>query len=419
MYCHHCGNKIADQTAQFCGNCGTRLALVKDQEIKVDEEAQHLTENTAIIETISLEKQSTEEPSRINNRKVNRAALLWPIVVPVISLLLGGGSAFAYYDHQTETNKEVLFLKEKAEKDALRGRYTQALSSLHKAEKLRPGYKVLKKDEGMINKALQLDKALEAISNSLKTQQIDKADTQIAQFKELLAQLQGPLFSPFHKQIDEKSTILAVAKIKGEINNLKTVEQLADKLTALSSLQAAESEEVKRLILAKIVDLSTKDAETKLSDNQFTDALSTIDKALEYAANDSKLLSFKERIQNEQTAFEKAEQQRIQKAIEVAAQEDLNNHTAAVSVDNLNVYTDEYGDLHISGDIINRATVPISSIKLYYTVYDTNGISLGSDFTYADPFWLEPGQNGSFEAYHYGVNQDTTVKIERITWQLN
>lgn len=253
----------------------------------------------------------------------------------------------------------------------------------------------------------------------LKTQQLEKADSQISKLKITLQTVKGPLATLLSKQLEEKSTTLVVAKIKVEINKLSTVDELAGKLNALSSLHSAETDEVKRLIVAKIVELTTKSAEQQLSQNNFTDAAATIDKGLEYATNDTKLLSFKDRIQNAKTAFEKAEQARIQKAIEVAAQEDLNNHNAAVTVGNFNVFTDEYGDLHISGELNNHATVPISSIKIYYSVYDANGNSLGSDFMYGDPYYLEPGQNGSFDDYFYGVNQDCNVKITRITWQLN
>ena len=405
MFCPNCGSQMVDDSAQFCTKCGTKLTPEPITKTSTDEAA--------------IEK-PVEEASRTTNRsKLNRSALLWPIAVPVLSLIIGGSSVFAFYHHEVQTNKNVTSLKEQAEKSALKGDYTAALSSLKKAETERPSYQVLNRDEATIKQAIDLKKALGSISNSLKYQKLDEADSEISKFKDSLKNLKGPLLTSFQKQIEEKSTILAVAKIKVDINNIKTVDKLADKLSALSSLSSAETEEVKRLILEKIVDLSTKDAESKLGSKQFTEATTTIDKGLEYATDDKKLLAFKDRIQKEQSAFEKAEQARIQKAMEVAAQEDLKNHTAAISVDNLNENIDEYGDLHITGDILNKATVPVSSIEIYYTVYDVNGNAIGSDYTFADPYYLDVGQNGSFTANHYGVNQEVTVQVTKVTWELN
>ena len=412
MYCQHCGTKIDNDSARFCPNCGTKLEIEPVQESAEEE----VIENIKYVEQHDLT--APEEHSRAQIRH-SKKALLWAIAIPIVTLVISAGSGYAYYTDQKAANKSVTSLKEKAEKAALNGKYADALSSLKKAKKVRPTYKILIEDEEKIAKAAQVENSLKEISTSLKTQELEKADSQINKLKITLQTLKGPLFIPLNKKLEEKSTTLAVANIKVEINKLNSVDDLAGKLTALSSLRSAETDEVKRLILAKVAELTTKDAEKQLGEHNFTEAMTTVDKGLEYATNDTKLQSFKDRIKKEQAAFEKAEQARIQKALEVAAQEDLNNHTSAVTVDNLNVYTDEYGDLQMSGDIINHATVPITSIMVYYSIYDANGNLLGTDFTYGDPYYLDPGQNGSFNDYHYGVNQDCTVKITRITWQLN
>lgn len=422
MYCPKCGTKTADDTAQFCSNCGANLRseqlVIPSNEETGDKSLTSDSSENILVER-NLDQIYKAEQVRSEKHKPGKSSLFWPISVPVIILIITIGVVFAYYNQQIHTNQEVVSLKGKAEKAALKGEYKDSLSLLKKAEGLRPSYKVLAEDKVRIEAAIALDKSLTAISDSLKTQQIDKAESEITSFNHSLQKLEGPLFTPFHKKIEEKATTLAVAKIKQEINNLSTVEELASKLTALTSLQAAETDAVKQIILSKIVDVTTKDAETELSDKQFSDALSTVDKGLEYAEKDAKLLSFKDRIQNEQAAFEKAEQQRIEQAMEAAAQEDLTNRTAAVNVTDLQATTDEYGDVQITGEIKNTATVPVSSITLYYTVSDLNGNEIGSDYGYVSPFYLEPGDSGNFESTYYGAYQDVNVKITRATWQLN
>lgn len=445
MYCHKCGNKIEDEAARFCPKCGTELIIKQDHEKKVEQpndepvvqtneqiieqpieepaeqtnEAQENERGTDYIEDKHDLEQTTQKEltSRV---QINggRKSLLWPIMIPVLSLILSGCLVYFYYNHQMNINEQVVQMKDQAENAALKGQYKQALSLLKEAATLRPTYKVLEDDQKQIQNASELEKAIEGITSSLKKQELEKADSKINKFKDTLKNLKGPLFSPFQKQIEAKETTLAVAKIKVEINKLKTVDQLAGKLTTLSSLQSKESDEVNQLIRSKIVTLTLKEAEKLLTEKQYSAAIASVDKGLEFANKNVKLISFKDRIKNEQAAFENAEKKRIEHAMEVAAQEDLNNNTAAVSVENLDVYVDEYGDLNITGEVKNTATVPISSITLYYTVYDLSGNTVGSDYMFVDSYYLEPGEVGSFSDTHYGVNQEVTVEIDNANWYL-
>ena len=127
----------------------------------------------------------------------------------------------------------------------------------------------------------------------------------------------------------------------------------------------------------------------------------------------------KEKVKNEQVAFEKAEQERIEQAMKAAAQEDLKNRTAAVEVTALNANVDEYGDLYINGEIKNVATKGIYSITIYYTITDAEGNYLDDGFTTVYPYYVKPGDTGTFEDIYYGVNENAKVAIDNITWYLD
>ena len=91
------------------------------------------------------------------------------------------------------------------------------------------------------------------------------------------------------------------------------MDQLASKVTALSSLKSEESDEVNQLILNKIVTLTLKDAEKLLNEKQFSDAIDSVDQGLSYASKNSKLLSFKDRITKNKQLLRKQNKNELNK----------------------------------------------------------------------------------------------------------
>jgi hypothetical protein len=64
------------------------------------------------------------------------------------------------------------------------------------------------------------------------------------------------------------------------------------------------------------------------------------------------------------------------------------------------VSTDEILDdptMDINGEIQNNSTESLDFVKVTATFYDTTNSVIGSDFTYTDPYTLEPGQSAPFE----------------------
>nr|WP_276569409.1 FxLYD domain-containing protein [Cytobacillus firmus] len=105
--------------------------------------------------------------------------------------------------------------------------------------------------------------------------------------------------------------------------------------------------------------------------------------------------------------------------MEAAAQEDIKNRTAAVEVLGLTAEVDEYGDLYVTGEVKNTATTAISSVTIYYSIYDENNGYIDEGVAIVYPYYLEPGESGAFDDMYYGVYQNATVTIDNITWYLN
>jgi hypothetical protein len=143
-----------------------------------------------------------------------------------------------------------------------------------------------------------------------------------------------------------------------------------------------------------------------------------VNKGLEYSTDNETLLAFKEKIQQEQAAFEQAETERMERAMEAAAKEDLQNRTAAVDVTFFEAEVDEFGDLYLYGEVTNVATKDISQITIYYSVYDLEGEYLYDSWTSVYPYSIRPGEQGSFDDVVFYLYEDVNVEIDNITWYL-
>lgn len=389
MYCHQCGEKIV-KDSKFCSSCGSEV-------------------KGSLKQTDSTTAKQKESDSTI-------IASIMPVLFPILSVIIVSIGLASYYFLEVDLNADTLKLKKSAEEMALKGDFKKAKEFAEEGLSIRPDYTALKNDLKVINQALKYEASILQVSDHIKKTNFDAASKELASLKEQLNERDGPIFTELKKQAEEKEIKITVGTIKKELNELKTIDQLGGKLSILSSMPENEASAVKKEILNRIVQISSQEAEGNLVNKNFSEAFSDIDRGLQFAANNEKLLALKSRIEQDQVAFEKAEQQRIEKAMEAAAQEDLRNQTASVQVLNIIAELDEYGDLYISGNVENVGTAAISSVTVDYTIYDSdhNYIDTGSTSVY--PYYLEPGEVGNFEDIYYGVYQEATVEIDNSTW---
>jgi hypothetical protein len=62
-----------------------------------------------------------------------------------------------------------------------------------------------------------------------------------------------------------------------------------------------------------------------------------------------------------------------------------------------NSYVDSIGNMHIVGEVINESLQPMYLVKITATFYDTTNRVIGTEFTYADPGTLQPGERAPFD----------------------
>jgi hypothetical protein len=180
-------------------------------------------------------------------------------------------------------------------------------------------------------------------------------------------------------------------------------------------LDAAEADIVKEQIKSKMVMIGSSNAEEDLTQKQFNSAILIVDKALQYDGDNEKLLSLKDKILSEKTAFEQAEQKRIERAV-TAAKEEKRLKGEAVKVLETKVTVDDFGDAKTSGKIKNTSKSAIHSITVQFTVSDKDGKEIERGKTNVYPNELKPGKEAAFEHITYGVNDKVVFTIENIIW---
>lgn len=412
VYCHACGTKNTTG-ARVCTRCGTKLLTNETQRAPG---VQTRAETAAGLEP----RMSPGGPARTPAPapKSKGAGLAFAIIIPMLLLGVVFAGLALLYKYELQMNRDVEALQEKAQAEALEGRYVKALALLNAAVAKRPNYEALTQDRAVTAEAAEWQEKLKSAAEGLKKQKLQASEATINTLAKALAARKEPVFTALRKELAADQTLLAVMKVKSELDKLNTVDELAAKLDSVAKLKGNEAEAVKKQIISKLAGLSYSAAEKLLKKKDFAGALKAVDKGLSYAPENEKLSTYRKRIQSEKLAFEKAEQERIELAAQQAAEEDLNNRTAAVEVKGIHVTLDEYGDLQISGTISNKATRTIYSVDLSLGIYDESGNDLGQAYVGVNPYRIAPGESGDFTTTYYGVYEQAQVSVVNATWYL-
>ncbi|CAH1222183.1 MULTISPECIES: FxLYD domain-containing protein [Paenibacillus] len=411
MYCHVCGTKSSPGDVA-CGKCKTKLISASTTEEQIWAETAVGLEMGAESAPLLSRQQSAPQQS---GGGIGRA---WSILVPLLLAAIVGALLTYYYNQESAVNDEVLTLHEQAEKAALEGKYAEALKLLDAALEKRPNVEALTEDRQIAAKAFNQMNQLKQAAESLKTGKLSEASKTLQAVAKALKEREEPAFDNVRSELGKQQVTLSVLKVKKEIDGLTTVSALAEKLETVSALKGKEAQAVQKQIIDKLASISYQDAEQLVKKKDFTAALQTVDQGLSYAPENEKLTEYRERVLSEKKAFEEAEAERIRLAEQQAAEEDLKNRTAAVSVLDLQAELDEYGDLYIGGTVVNNATRPIWSVALTIDIYSTDGYYIGQTEAYVYPGTLAASEQGSFETYYYGVYQSANVSVSGATWYL-
>ncbi|CAM4166764.1 zinc ribbon domain-containing protein [Saccharibacillus endophyticus] len=460
MYCNHCGAR-QPENASFCGECGARLRPIEtaptpdqpeganragsqpegDREESTPESAARPESQAVPLSTLlskapgespyaaptdemipstysSLQRRPDEPYAGDPPKKLKSATRHFMWIVPALLLGVGAGGVYMLHDRESQINEQASALHNEAGELALAGSYDEALAKLDQASALRPEFAAITTDRTLVETAQRIREKLDNVSVQLKKNELDAAEKSLGVLEASLVKRTEPLFEQEKETVSDNRDRLSVLRVKQEVDGLDNVDALAYKLREVEKLDTEEADEVNKLIVSRIVAISMKDAEDLLKDKSFGAAVEEVKQGLRYAEKDESLLALQDRIESEQAAFEAAEQARIERAAQQAEADDLNNRTAAVSVGNMEVTVSEYGDITTTGTVTNTATRPIYGVEISYSAYDADGSYLFSSSTFTSPYYMAPGESGTFTAYDYGWYDYVEIRMDNATWYL-
>lgn len=405
VYCHQCVRSYADD-AKYCSQCGRRLHSYNVLQAEDWTEAD--AEGAAGIELI-----------RSNHDETRRTGWLLPVGLAGLSVA-AALSVYLYYGHEKQINEDVLRLQAEAKIAALGGDYEKALELLSDASEARPQYAALSADMNIIQHVFQIRRLTEQIEVNLSTGMTLDAEKGINELKSEFNGHEEPIYDKLKLRMDELNMNLTLQKLTSEMETLTTVREHGEMLNVVGGLIGEEAEALREQIKSAIRSITEAEVDGMLAKKNFTSALERVAVALGWLKDDEALLKLRDRIQNEQAQYEKLEQQRIEQAMQRAAEEDLINQTAAVEVVSTDQTLDEFGDLTVVGVLRNAATRPIYSVTVDFTVQAQDGEVLGKGTANATPNYIEPGEQMTFTATIYGVYEDDSViVVDNATWYLD
>jgi hypothetical protein len=402
MFCIQCGHKVTE-TGKFCANCGQAVQRSTGMSGGQKEAAAAAAVGMGAV-----------QPKKQKNSTTFKMWIAPLLAAVVVCLGLVGD-----YTYQRYVNKKAEELRIAGESLALEGNIAAGKEKIADALRKRPNSPVLQTDMEVLRDAAAIDEAIKEAHEFSAKNKPAEALQKIEQAKKDLNNRKGSLYTMLSKQVQKEEAVATIAQIKSEMSAKKTIDELIPLLTKLDNFNEEEAKKAKLSIQGKISDIAYNNASKALREKDFTLAANVVDEALKYDSRNKKLVSFKETINQNKASFERAEQKRMEAAMEAAAAEEMKNRTQAVELVSVNSGIDMNGDFTVTGEVRNVATRPIASIRLYYDILDSAGQTVSTGSTYVYPILLDVGSTGNFEDTQYNTGDMASVHITRVEWNLN
>ncbi|WP_060680757.1 zinc ribbon domain-containing protein [Virgibacillus halodenitrificans] len=382
FHCPYCGTKVKEGE-NFCINCGKQLP-------------------TDMEERFSIKKEFNQ---------------LWllPIAVAIFSVLAIG---FYYLILETQEGK-AKELYEKGEREAMNTNYEQAKSFFEEALHHKKNFNQAEISFNFMDIAIQVESTLEEASDLSKENNYQEAVTLINESEKKLQNFKGPVVKNVITMISEKRNQVKIEQLNSNLNKDPSIDELKILLWEAEDIKNEEAEQITSEIRDQIIDYTFTKASEQMMISHFNDAAAIVQDGMKYAPDSEKLKSLQTTIDKEQTAFETAQQKRMEQAINMANEEKQINKDDAIKLLSVKRESDHQGNLVVKGKVKSVATIPINSILIKYSLLSEKNEEILNNEVYVYPDKLLPSEEGKFEFTHFDINKPAegfTIQVNNITW---
>ncbi|MFD1039034.1 zinc-ribbon domain-containing protein [Virgibacillus byunsanensis] len=352
---------------------------------------------------------------RINKETGFNRLWFYPITMTIL-LILASGIYFIFLQNQTTQATE---LYEQGEKNILDENYTEAKHLFESALEHKDSFTQAEISLNFVDVALKIKSKLDGATSKLEESNFQESLTLMNEAESDLKNYNGTAVSNLIDIIVDKRNTIQLEQLKNKIEQDPNIDELKILLWEAEAINNEEAEVITANIRSQIIEYVFSKASDQLNRNHFSDAQMLVDDGLKYAPNSERLLSLKTTIDKEKTAFETAQQERIEQAFSTAAQEQELNENDAIEVNSVSLDSDDQENLVVTGEVNSVATVPINSISVEYAIVTNDDSEILTNEVYVYPDKLYPDENGKFEFTHFDLedsNNDFEITINKIKW---
>lgn len=382
LHCPYCGS-IVKEDELFCVECGKEL------------------------------------PNDLNDRFKQKKQFNRFWLLPILCLFLSILSLMAAYfimQHQETTAKQLF---NQGQNFILEEDYSKAKAAFKDALTYKDNFYEADVALNFTEKVLQIEDDLKQAINQQENNEFKESLDMINSAERTLKNYHGSAVNQLIDQIIIMKDNTKVAQLKYLLSNQPDINELKNLLWDSEAINNADAEEITINIRNQIVDYTFSKASEQLNNKQFNDAQILVDDGLKYASDSEKLQSLKTTIDKEKIAFEMEQQERIEQAIHLAAEEQEKNKEDAVKLNSVKIKDDEQGNWIVTGEVTSVATVPINSVLIEYSLLTNKDEEITTNKVYVFPDNLYMNEEGKFEFTHYDINKKhkkIKVNVNKITW---
>lgn len=382
LHCPYCGS-IVKEDELFCVECGKELPNDLNERFK-------------------------------QKRQFNRFWLLpiFCLLLCILSLM----SAYFILQHQAATAKQLF---NQGQNLILEEDYSKAKTAFKDALSYKDNFYEADVALNFTEKVLQIEEDLKEALKQQENNEFKESLDMISSAERTLKNYHGSAVNQLIDQIIIMKDNTKVAQLKYLLSKQPDINELKNLLWDSETINNADAEEITIDIRNRIVDYTFSKASEELNNKQFNDAQILVDDGLKYASDSEKLQSLKTTIEKEKIAFEMEQQERIEQAIHLAAEEQEKNEEDAVKLNSVKIKEDKQGNWIVTGEVTSVATVPINSVLIEYALLTNKDEEITTNKVYVFPDHLYMNEEGQFEFTHYDINKKhkkIKVKVNKITW---